>query len=197
MSKKLNLKIVKLLLGKYGCRNRRKEWFYLFRQKKLDRLKKILKEEDCEYCVLGEFTDDKKLLCDKWDIVTIKKPSKNEEKALKFAWTAVKYVRSNAIVLANENQTLGIGAGQMSRVDAAFMAGHKYGQFLKDNLKPEILVLASDAFFPFADALEEAAKMGISAIIQPGGSIRDEEVIEAANKLGISMVMTGIRHFKH
>jgi len=136
-------------------------------------------------------------LCDKWDIVTIKKPSKNEEKALKFAWTAVKYVRSNAIVLANENQTLGIGAGQMSRVDAAFMAGHKYGQFLKDNLKPEILVLASDAFFPFADALEEAAKMGISAIIQPGGSIRDEEVIEAANKLGISMVMTGIRHFKH
>lgn len=141
--------------------------------------------------------DNNKLLGDKWDIATIKKPSESEERALKFAWTAVKYVRSNAIVLANENQTVGIGAGQMSRVDAAFMAGHKYSQFLKDNVKPEILVLASDAFFPFADAIEEAAKLGISAIIQPGGSIRDKEVIEAADKLGISMVMTGIRHFRH
>ena len=141
--------------------------------------------------------DDKKLLGAQWDVPTIKKPTESEEKALKFAWAAVKYVRSNAIVLANENQTVGIGAGQMSRVDATFMAGHKYSQFLKDNPKPEILVLASDAFFPFADAIEEAAKLGISAIIQPGGSIRDEEVIEAADKLGISMVMTGIRHFRH
>jgi len=141
--------------------------------------------------------DDKQLLTDKWDIATKKKPSESEERALRFAWTAVKYVRSNAIVLANENQTVGIGAGQMSRVDAVFMAGHKYGQFLKDNKKPEILVLASDAFFPFADAIEEASKMGISAIIQPGGSIRDKEVIAAADKLGLSMVMTGIRHFRH
>ncbi|MCG2725405.1 MAG: bifunctional phosphoribosylaminoimidazolecarboxamide formyltransferase/IMP cyclohydrolase [Elusimicrobia bacterium] len=141
--------------------------------------------------------DDKKLLGDKWDIATVKKPSKREEEALKFAWTAVKYARSNAIVLANENQTVGIGAGQMSRVDAAFMAGHKYGQFLKDNPKPQIIALASDAFLPFADTVEEAAKLGVLAIIQPGGSIRDKEVIDAADKLGISMVMTGIRHFRH
>ncbi|MEA3306522.1 MAG: bifunctional phosphoribosylaminoimidazolecarboxamide formyltransferase/IMP cyclohydrolase [Elusimicrobiota bacterium] len=141
--------------------------------------------------------DNKKLLGDKWDIVTAKKTSEREVEALKFGWTAVKYVKSNAIVLANENQTVGIGAGQMSRVDAAFMAGHKYSQFLKDNPKPEILVLASDAFFPFADSIEDAAKLGISSIIQPGGSIRDEEVIEAADKMGISMVMTGIRHFRH
>ncbi|PIU17664.1 MAG: bifunctional phosphoribosylaminoimidazolecarboxamide formyltransferase/inosine monophosphate cyclohydrolase [Elusimicrobia bacterium CG08_land_8_20_14_0_20_59_10] len=140
---------------------------------------------------------DNKLLGDKWEVPTAKKPSKEEEEALRFAWTAVKYVRSNAIVLADRDRTVGIGAGQMSRVDAVFMAGYKYGAFLKDNLKPAALVLASDAFFPFPDSLETAAKLGVTAVIQPGGSVKDPEVISAADKLGLSMVLTGMRHFRH
>ncbi|MEW6041692.1 MAG: bifunctional phosphoribosylaminoimidazolecarboxamide formyltransferase/IMP cyclohydrolase [Elusimicrobiota bacterium] len=141
--------------------------------------------------------DDKILLADKWEIPTVKKPSKDEEEALRLAWAAVKYVRSNAIVFADKNQTVGIGAGQMSRVDSVFMAGHKYQEFLKNVPKPEVLVMASDAFFPFPDAVEEAAKIGITAIIQPGGSVKDKEVIATADKLGLSMVLTGIRHFRH
>ena len=142
-------------------------------------------------------TDDKLLFGDKWDVPTIKKPSAEEEEALKFAWTSVKYVRSNAIVLSGRDQTVGIGAGQMSRVDAVYMAKYKYGEFLKTNPKPGILVLASDAFFPFPDAVESAAETGATAIIQPGGSIKDKEVIAAADKLGLAMVMTGVRHFRH
>ncbi|MBI4657101.1 MAG: bifunctional phosphoribosylaminoimidazolecarboxamide formyltransferase/IMP cyclohydrolase [Elusimicrobia bacterium] len=141
--------------------------------------------------------DDKILLTDKWEIPTVKKPSGDEEDGLRFAWTAAKYVRSNAIVFADKNRTVGIGAGQMSRVDSVFMAAHKYRQFLKNNPKPQILVMASDAFFPFPDAIEEAAKAGITAVIQPGGSVNDQEAIKAADKLGLSMVLTGIRHFRH
>ncbi|MFA6433818.1 MAG: bifunctional phosphoribosylaminoimidazolecarboxamide formyltransferase/IMP cyclohydrolase [Elusimicrobiales bacterium] len=142
-------------------------------------------------------SDDKLLLGDKWDVPTAKKPSREEEEALKFAWTAVKYVRSNAIVLAGRAQTVGIGAGQMSRVDAVHMAKYKFGEFLKTNPKPGILVLASDAFFPFPDAVESAAETGVTAVIQPGGSIKDPEVVAAADKLGLAMVMTGVRHFRH
>lgn len=142
-------------------------------------------------------TDDKLLFGDKWEVHTVKKPSREEEEALKFAWTAVKYVRSNAIVLSGQAQTVGIGAGQMSRVDAVHMAKYKYGEFLKTNPKPETLVLASDAFFPFPDALEAAAETGVTAVIQPGGSVKDKEVIAAADKLGLAMVMTGVRHFRH
>jgi phosphoribosylaminoimidazolecarboxamide formyltransferase/IMP cyclohydrolase len=141
--------------------------------------------------------DDSLLLGDKWDVPTAKKPSKKEEEALKFAWTVVKYVRSNAIVLAGSEWTVGIGAGQMSRVDAVHMAKYKYGEYLKTNTKPELLVLASDAFFPFPDGLESAVETGVSAVIQPGGSVKDKEVIAAADKLGIAMVMTGVRHFRH
>jgi len=141
--------------------------------------------------------DDRLLLGDKWEVPTARKPSKEEEEALRFAWTAVKYVRSNAIVLAGRDRTVGIGAGQMSRVDAVHMAKYKYGEFLKTNGKPETLVLASDAFFPFPDGLESAAEAGISAVIQPGGSIKDKEVVAAADRLGLAMVMTGVRHFRH
>ena len=155
---------------------------------------KVLRSVGHEVLVSG---DDNKLLGDKWDIPTVKKPSKDEEEALRFAWAAVKYVRSNAIVLADRDRTVGIGAGQMSRVDAAFMAGHKYEAFLKENPKPALLVMASDAFFPFPDSIETAAKLGVTAIIQPGGSVRDPEVIAAADKFGIAMVMTGMRHFRH
>jgi phosphoribosylaminoimidazolecarboxamide formyltransferase/IMP cyclohydrolase len=116
---------------------------------------------------------------------------------LKFAFTCVKHIRSNAIVLTNETQTVGIGAGQMSRVDSVLMAAKKYRQYLKNNTKPEFLYLASDAFFPFEDAVIEAHKIGVKAIIQPGGSIRDKEVIEKAKELNIKMAFTNIRHFKH
>jgi len=124
-------------------------------------------------------------------IVTQKKPTPEEVDALVFAWQAVKHIRSNAIVLVHETRTVGIGAGQMSRVDSVFMAIHK----AKD--KADGSVLASDAFFPKEDAIEAAAKAGISSIIQPGGSKADEKIIDACNQHNISMVFTGIRHFRH
>ncbi|MGB2578683.1 phosphoribosylaminoimidazolecarboxamide formyltransferase/IMP cyclohydrolase [Elusimicrobium simillimum] len=128
---------------------------------------------------------------------TKRKPTKEEETALKFAWAAVKHVKSNAIVLAGECQTVGIGAGQMSRVDAVKMASTKYAEYLESNAKPKVLVLGSDAFFPFRDAVDMAAAEGVTAIIQPGGSIRDEEAVAACDQHGIAMLLTGIRHFRH
>jgi len=114
--------------------------------------------------------------------------------ALRFAWPAIASVKSNAILIARGEQAIGIGAGQMSRVDSVFVAIHKARQAGHD---PAGSVLASDGFFPFADNIELAAGAGITAIIQPGGSVRDPEVIAAANQLGIAMVMTGTRLFRH
>ncbi len=126
------------------------------------------------------------------EVATIANPPTTEQlKDLLFAWKAVKHVKSNAIVLVKDAATVGIGAGQMSRVDSTEIAVRKAGDRAKG------AVLASDAFFPFPDSIEEAAKNGISAIIQPGGSIRDEEVVAKANELGIPMVFTGSRAFKH
>jgi len=125
------------------------------------------------------------------NFATTEKPSADQIADLLFAWKAVKHVKSNAIVLAKGGATVGIGAGQMSRVDSTEIAMRKAGERAKGS------VMASDAFFPFPDSIEEAAKNGISAIIQPGGSIRDEEVIAKANELGIPMVMTGSRAFRH
>ena len=113
---------------------------------------------------------------------------------MRFAWAAVATVKSNAILLARDEMAIGIGAGQMSRVDAAFLAVHKARQQGHD---PKGAVMASDAFFPFPDGVDEAAAAGISAIIQPGGSVRDEEVIAAADRHGMAMVMTGKRKFRH
>jgi len=124
-------------------------------------------------------------------VVTDKKVSDDELKSLLFAWKVVKHVKSNAIVLAQGTKTVGVGAGQMSRVDAAFMAFSK----AKDRTRGS--VLASDAFFPEPDAVQLAAENDITAIIQPGGSVKDEEVIKACNDAGIGMVFTGFRHFKH
>jgi phosphoribosylaminoimidazolecarboxamide formyltransferase/IMP cyclohydrolase len=128
---------------------------------------------------------------------TKRKPTKDEEQALRFAWAAVKYVRSNAVVLTSKNAAVGIGAGQMSRVDSVKMAGIKFAEYLENNHRPEILVLGSDAFFPFRDAVDLAARQGITAIIQPGGSIRDEEAVKACNERNIAMLFTNIRHFRH
>lgn len=124
-------------------------------------------------------------------VVTERKPTEKEIKSLQFAWNVVKNVKSNAIVIAKGEETVGIGAGQMSRVDSVKIAIMKANKDLKDT------VLASDAFFPFSDAILEAAKAGVTAIIQPGGSVRDEEIIKAANENNIAMVFTGKRHFKH
>ncbi|MFW5982295.1 MAG: bifunctional phosphoribosylaminoimidazolecarboxamide formyltransferase/IMP cyclohydrolase [Halanaerobiaceae bacterium] len=128
---------------------------------------------------------------DELQFVTDQKPTSEQLKDLLFAWKVVKHVKSNAIVMGKDGMITGVGAGQMSRVDAMIIAGRK------SEGRQDGGVVASDAFFPFPDAIEEAASKGIKAIIQPGGSIRDEQVIEAANKLGIAMVFTGIRHFKH
>ncbi|MGC2402077.1 MAG: bifunctional phosphoribosylaminoimidazolecarboxamide formyltransferase/IMP cyclohydrolase [Acidobacteriaceae bacterium] len=124
-------------------------------------------------------------------MVTTRQPSKEEMDALLFAWRVAKHVKSNAIVYARDGQTIGVGAGQMSRVDAA-----KFGA-MKAVLPLAQCVAASDAFFPFADGLEAVAAAGATAVIQPGGSVRDQEVIDAANKLNLAMVFTGMRHFRH
>ena len=127
----------------------------------------------------------------KLKVVTEKQPSEQEMEDLKFAWVVAKHVKSNAIIYARNQETIGMGAGQMSRVDSARLAVEKAQKPLAGS------VMASDAFFPFRDSVDAAAKSGVSAIIQPGGSIRDEEVIQAANEHKIAMVFTGIRHFKH
>ena len=124
-------------------------------------------------------------------VVTERSPTEEEIDALLFAWTVCKHTKSNAIVYARKDQTVGVGAGQMSRIDSV-----KIGA-MRAQLPVEGSVLASDAFFPFRDGIDEAAKHGITAVIQPGGSVRDEEVIAAANEHGLAMVFTGIRHFKH
>ena len=124
-------------------------------------------------------------------VETKRQPTDEELKALKFAWKVCKHVKSTAIVFARDEQTVGIGAGQMSRVDSVKIAA------MKAALPTKGAVLASDAFFPFRDGIDEAAKAGITAIVQPGGSIRDNEMIEAADEHGIAMVFTGYRHFKH
>ncbi|MDE3148935.1 MAG: bifunctional phosphoribosylaminoimidazolecarboxamide formyltransferase/IMP cyclohydrolase, partial [Acidobacteriota bacterium] len=125
------------------------------------------------------------------DVVTWRPPTVEELRSLLFAWRVTKHVKSNAIVYARDGQTLGIGAGQMSRVDAARFGAQKAVLPLQG------CVAASDAFFPFPDGLEAVAAAGATAVIQPGGSVKDQEVIAAADRLGLAMVFTGIRHFRH
>ncbi len=127
-------------------------------------------------------------------VVSRVQPSQEQMADLLFAWKVAKYVKSNAIVYARDNQTIGIGAGQMSRVYSAKIAGIKAAD---EGLEVPGSVMASDAFFPFRDGIDAAAEAGISAVIQPGGSVRDEEVISAADEHGIAMVFTGMRHFRH
>ena len=129
-----------------------------------------------------------------WNVATTRQPDPDQWRDLRFAWAAVSSVKSNAILLAKSEAAIGIGAGQMSRVDASFLAVHKAR---KEGHDPAGSVLASDAFFPFADGVEEAAQAGVAAIIQPGGSKRDEEVLAAADEHGIAMVLTGRRQFRH
>ena len=124
-------------------------------------------------------------------VVSERKPTEQEMRDLLFAWKVCKHVKSNAILYARNGQTTGVGAGQMSRVDSAKIGAMKSVLGIKGS------VAASDAFFPFSDGIEEIAKAGATAIIQPGGSVRDKEVIDTANRLGLAMVLTGVRHFRH
>jgi phosphoribosylaminoimidazolecarboxamide formyltransferase/IMP cyclohydrolase len=124
-------------------------------------------------------------------VVSKRQPTAEEKRALLFAWKVCKHVKSNAIVYARDGQTVGVGAGQMSRVDSCKIGAMKAVLPLKGT------VAASDAFFPFPDGVEEIAKAGATAIIQPGGSVRDQEVIETADRLGLAMILTGVRHFRH
>ncbi|MEM7052950.1 MAG: bifunctional phosphoribosylaminoimidazolecarboxamide formyltransferase/IMP cyclohydrolase [Pseudomonadota bacterium] len=129
-----------------------------------------------------------------WRVVSQRQPTESEWQDLQFAWAMVKVVRSNAIVLVKNRATIGIGAGQMSRVDSSRIAGLKAQD---QSLSLEGSAMASDAFFPFADGVETAAKAGVSAVIQPGGSKRDDEVVQAADAATMAMVLTGRRHFRH
>lgn len=141
----------------------------------------ILQDRD-----LGALADVKTLA-----VPTKRKPTDDEYAACAFAWKVCKHVKSNAIVFANASQTVGVGAGQMSRVDSVKLAE------MKANLPIKGCVMASDAFFPFRDGLDAAVKAGVTAVIQPGGSIRDEEVVKAADEQDVAMVLTGMRHFRH
>ncbi len=141
--------------------------------------------------VLVQDFDTLEITRENLQFVTERKPAEREIEDMLFAFKVVKHVKSNAIVLVKDLATVGIGAGQMSRVDSVRIALFKAGERAKES------VMASDAFFPFPDSIEIASEAGISAIIQPGGSIRDQESIDACNRLGIAMAFTGVRHFKH
>ncbi len=141
--------------------------------------------------LLAQTADTAALLESQLQVKTTRQPTAEEMRALLFAWKVCKHVKSNAIVYAQAGQSVSVGAGQMSRVDSAKFGAAKAVLPLKGT------VLASDAFFPFPDGLEEAAKYGITAAIQPGGSVKDDDVIAAANRLNLAMVFTGVRHFRH
>jgi phosphoribosylaminoimidazolecarboxamide formyltransferase / IMP cyclohydrolase len=148
---------------------------------------------DVDGGVLVQTPDDRGPDADFQDAKTVTKraPTTAELADLHFAWAVCKHVKSNAIVLAKDGMVVGVGAGQMSRVDSVHMAVRKAGDRVQGS------VLASDAFFPFRDNVDEAAKAGVSALVQPGGSMRDQESITACDEHGLAMVFTGFRHFRH
>ena len=176
----------------------------IFRSKKNLRILKVLPTNNelrttIEYKQIsgGFLVQDQdlyKVLESELKVVSRKQPSDADLRAMLMAWRVCKHVKSNAIVIANEHQTIGVGSGQMNRVDSVRIAAMRAERF---SLPIQGAALASDAFFPFRDNVDEAAKMGISSIVQPGGSVKDEESIAAADEHGIVMVFTGIRHFKH
>lgn len=141
--------------------------------------------------LLVQDRDDLPVSDNDWKVVTERQPTPAEQRDLKFSWAVCRYVKSNAIVFARDGMLLGAGAGQMSRLDSSMIAAHKAGDRSSGG------VVASDAFFPFRDGIDAAAKAGIKAAIQPGGSRNDQEVIDACNEHGIAMIFTGMRHFRH
>jgi phosphoribosylaminoimidazolecarboxamide formyltransferase/IMP cyclohydrolase len=170
-AKKENLRVLEI--GQLGSREPRLEYKYV------------------DGGLLVQEADVKTIVLDDLTTVTKVKPSDKNMVDMLFGWKVLKHVKSNAILIAKDNTTLGIGPGQVSRVDAVEIAVRKSGDYL------DASILASDAFFPFRDSIDQIAETGIKAVIQPGGSIRDEEVIEACDEHGIAMVFTGARCFKH
>jgi len=140
--------------------------------------------------------DDQTLSAEDLEVVTEREPTDEQIESMLFAWQTIKHVKSNAILFATGTETVGVGAGQVSRVDAVEIATMKADRDA-DGKSAEGAVMASDAFFPFPDGIEKAAEAGIEAVIQPGGSVNDEDVIEAADENDIAMVMTGQRCFRH
>ena len=136
---------------------------------------------------------------ERFEVVTQRAPTESQERALRLAWIAAKHVKSNAIVLAKGDALVGVGAGQMSRVDSSRIAVDKAESAVESPVESPVKgsVAASDAFFPFRDGVDALAEAGVVAIVQPGGSVRDKEVIAAANEREVAMVFTGRRHFRH
>ena len=202
ITKKLALELNKIFFEVIISRGFKKDAFKILKKRKNIRLidcNKFNLVNKKHYLFLGNafLSQDSNnvLLNNKPKIVTRKKPSPSQLNSLKFAFNICRFVKSNAIVLANGKSTIGIGAGQPSRLDSCKIASQKALQFVPEKINNS--VAASDAFFPFSDGIEELAEVGVEAIIQPGGSINDKKVIEAANNAGLVMAFTGIRHFKH
>jgi len=195
----INKKFTEVILAKSFEKNALK----ILKKKKNLRIINISKYKQDNKTTLKNFDNsfllqekDKKIFNDKdLKFVTKNKPTKNELKEIKFSFNISKYVKSNAVVLTNNFSTIGIGAGQPSRIDSCKIAIQKAKLFQKNKIKNSIA--ASDAFFPFADGIKSLIAAGVKIIVQPGGSIRDQEVINAANKAKVKMVFTNIRHFKH
>ena len=202
VTKKLALELSKFFFEVIIFKDIKKEALKILRKKKNIRLvsfKKYNFSYEKNYLFQGNsflLQDSNKILFNKKiKIVTKKKPTPNQLNSLKFAYNVCKFVKSNSIVLANEKSTIGIGAGQPSRLDSCKIAAQKAAEFVPEKI--ENSVAASDAFFPFADGIHELVSLGVKAIIQPGGSVNDKKVITAANEAGIVMAFTGVRHFKH
>jgi len=202
ITKKLATELNKIFFEVIIAKSFKKDALRILKKKKNIRLidfSKFCLTNNKHYLFLGNAflsqDSNSTLLNNKPKIVTKKKPTPSQLNSLKFAFNICKFVKSNAIVLANGKSTIGIGAGQPSRLDSCKIASNKALQFVPEKIMNS--VAASDAFFPFADGIQELIKIGVKAIIQPGGSINDKKVIDAANKAGIVMAFTGIRHFKH
>ena len=202
ISKKLALKLNKIFAEVILSKGFKKDALKILKKKKNVRLidcSKFVLKPNSHYTFLGNSflaqDENDVLLNKKLRTVTKKKPSLNQLNSLKFAFSVCKFVKSNAIVLVNSKSTIGIGSGQPNRLDSCKIASNKALQFVPEKIVNS--VAASDAFFPFPDGIQELINLGVKAIIQPGGSINDQKVIQAANKAGITMVFTGTRHFKH
>ena len=202
ITKKLATELNKIFFEVIVSRGFKKDAFKILKKRKSIRLvncDKFNSKNKKHYLFLENAflsqDSDSTLLNNKLKIVTGKKPTPNQLKSLKFAFNVCKFVKSNAIVLAKNKSTIGIGAGQPSRLDSCKIASRKALQFAPEKIANS--VAASDAFFPFPDGIEELAEAGVEAIIQPGGSINDKKVIKAANNAGLVMLFTGTRHFKH
>ena len=202
VSKKLAIELNKIFFEVIVSKGFKKDALKILKMKNNVRLidcSKFNLQNKNHYLFLGNYfltqDADNILINKKFKIVTKKKPTLNQLAELKLAFNISKFVKSNAIVLVKNRSTIGIGAGQPSRLDSCKIASNKALQFLPDKIINS--VAASDAFFPFADGIEELINVGVKAIIQPGGSINDKKVIKAANKANIVMAFTGTRHFRH